>query len=1015
MKKNSKTFSGFTSIVLAFVFVMSLCTVCSANVGSPLIKETLKVFIADNFERGVTGNGEEALLDVQTGSLGAASGCTIVNDPVYGNVLKAERSLNDTNPDAVNYTIEFSVGSATSIATEFDFKLAENLHYSWCWAELCKSGAYGGNDNMSAWYSRADGYMYNKDLPVTGNNGIVLTDTDCVDKWYSIRVLYDLTTGRSDWYAANRGETLNYMGSYVNAQKIVPGRFSIRGLGVGSKVYIDNLKVYEYTEHELPALIEVAEKDLKLADTPELITCDSTATAVLSNALSNAKTVASNPAATKDELNAAANQLRIAYQDFMNGEQPILSESYKYFSLDTHAQNTSVTYGDGSTVNIEVDDTNDADKSIRGSYQTALNMTGNNNRVVIESYQKTPEAAEGIFCSEIMTIEFSFKQTEKSAYRELMSLWSNGASLANVVFWIQGDGEKIYFLDESESKSLTLLDSYNINQWYKVMLVLNFHTKEIAAYVDGERKLIDKTIPFYGSSFGGSYTRIQAYGPATGTNYLAGIELILDRARMLSAGLDEIKASVPADIADAPKALCSSIPIEGGINVTWTSNDFAIKSNMVSAGTAVGSGTLTSQITFRGRNYSGNYVIPVATSAYCVDSFTLKEGTNDCAISASLHKTSLSTSEIARMLVAYYDADDRLIGAETVVDTSAWMLPTGETATISKRAEIPQGGSVMAFIWDDSLRPYKKPLVVGKKKSNALENYSIACWGDSYTQGAGASCVAASYPSVLAEMTGAEVYNMGIGGETATTIAARQGGLDIELPGEFTLDAGAGSSVSFNADTFKASNGVTIMPRATTIAGWNPCTLNGIEGVLTAEVDTSQPNIRTLISATFTRTADGEALHVSNGETATLLTAGSQLQADINVVYIGLNGGWNAADTCNADDLVGITQNMVAHMEQPSKYIIVGLTAGGEDTIDALDTAMLSAFGDRFLNVREYLSSKDALDYTGITPTLEDWTCIQKGQVPASFMAADNAHLNDAGYRAFAKCVYDRLVMLYQN
>ncbi|MEE1045793.1 MAG: hypothetical protein U0M60_00050, partial [Clostridia bacterium] len=55
---------------------------------------------------------------------------------------------------------------------------------------------------------------------------------------------------------------------------------------------------------------------------------------------------------------------------------------------------------------------------------------------------------------------------------------------------------------------------------------------------------------------------------------------------------------------------------------------------------------------------------------------------------------------------------------------------------------------------------------------------TIACWGDSLTYGQGATDEASginSYPGILSSLTGENIYNLGIGGETAMTIAARQG------------------------------------------------------------------------------------------------------------------------------------------------------------------------------------------------------------------------------------------------
>ncbi|UKI37282.1 MAG: hypothetical protein L6V93_03600 [Clostridiales bacterium] len=68
---------------------------------------------------------------------------------------------------------------------------------------------------------------------------------------------------------------------------------------------------------------------------------------------------------------------------------------------------------------------------------------------------------------------------------------------------------------------------------------------------------------------------------------------------------------------------------------------------------------------------------------------------------------------------------------------------------------------------------------------------SVACWGDSITYGQGSGDVNKySYPAVLKDLSGLNVINMGVGGETNTTIAARQGGYSIKLDEDFCYTAG---------------------------------------------------------------------------------------------------------------------------------------------------------------------------------------------------------------------------------
>lgn len=62
---------------------------------------------------------------------------------------------------------------------------------------------------------------------------------------------------------------------------------------------------------------------------------------------------------------------------------------------------------------------------------------------------------------------------------------------------------------------------------------------------------------------------------------------------------------------------------------------------------------------------------------------------------------------------------------------------------------------------------------------------TIACWGDSLTYGQGATNEASgvnAYPGVLAsKIPDAAVYNLGIGGETALSIAGVEGTLECNV------------------------------------------------------------------------------------------------------------------------------------------------------------------------------------------------------------------------------------------
>lgn len=305
-----------------------------------------------------------------------------------------------------------------------------------------------------------------------------------------------------------------------------------------------------------------------------------------------------------------------------------------------------------------------------------------------------------------------------------------------------------------------------------------------------------------------------------------------------------------------------------------------------------------------------------------------------------------------------------------------------------------------------------------KREITVTAPLTIACWGDSLTAGDGA--VKSPYPTVLAQLTGADVYNLGIGGETALTIAARQGAYDIAFTDDFTIpESGSVELPLANIDggTYLSTPaGGQVFPRQTT-AKWNPCYINGVEGSLKIDVDTSGFP-RVLKSVKFTRNEAGEAVNVKKGDL--LKTSASYVDADINIIYIGCNGVWsedNSGPKNNkeqADKLINMIYKMLEHVDNNDKYVVVGFTWGTKDEWSAVDEEMASAFGEHYINVKPYLSSEEALKAKGLTVTEKDKEDIEAGRVPCSLRKSetDLIHLNDYGYTALAEKIYEKLQSL---
>ena len=241
------------------------------------------------------------------------------------------------------------------------------------------------------------------------------------------------------------------------------------------------------------------------------------------------------------------------------------------------------------------------------------------------------------------------------------------------------------------------------------------------------------------------------------------------------------------------------------------------------------------------------------------------------------------------------------------------------------------------------------------------------------------------------------------------SIAARMGAYDIVTAEDIIIPSR--NPVAFGI----TSTGGAITPCNTRLGGWNPCTLGGISGRITADVDW-EASPRKLNFVTFTRDEAGERTVIPKG--TRLITASQKASSDWNVIFAGTNGGWSE-DNLTASDhlyngdeatLVKLIEDMVNHTPYQEKCVVIGITAGADRWVTA--NRMLSEkFGDRFIDAKSYFSSEQSLADAGIIPTDEDIKAISEKKVPPSLLD-DTLHFNDAGYKLLAKLVYDKLIEL---
>lgn len=322
-----------------------------------------------------------------------------------------------------------------------------------------------------------------------------------------------------------------------------------------------------------------------------------------------------------------------------------------------------------------------------------------------------------------------------------------------------------------------------------------------------------------------------------------------------------------------------------------------------------------------------------------------------------------------------------------------------------------------------------------EKDLQTVQDYipGIVCWGDNITAGNSGYL---NYPYVLqtyintylcdiydfaSTIENAEEYsrlkwedytfkipvvNMGAGQESSYTVLGRCGAVPYIVAEDFLIPAGK-DSVPIK---IMSMSGKDVTPLTGGSAGINNVHINGVEGMLS--IDSESYNYNGSFYYYFTRTEPGSEEWVTAG--SVIETAASQMYRDyIHIVFIGTYGEYKTAD-----DLVQQVKTLLSRQTQNSDRFIVigpysvsGWTASSYQ-LDAIDTAMLQAFGNRYVNVRKYLLGDGYRD-AGMTPTYEDSFSISGNAVPPSFLVSSNSvELNSTAHKLLGKLIYSRMESL---
>ena len=258
----------------------------------------------------------------------------------------------------------------------------------------------------------------------------------------------------------------------------------------------------------------------------------------------------------------------------------------------------------------------------------------------------------------------------------------------------------------------------------------------------------------------------------------------------------------------------------------------------------------------------------------------------------------------------------------------------------------------------------------------------IDFWGDSLTQGYGGDGV--TFPNACATIMGATYRNLGHGGETANTIAARQGGNAWIMP--------AGNV-----------NGDYTLAQMNDIFGGKVAPLRQIVDDASAKTIYVNGKTCTLSRKSQTSPASDDVIYTVSGYTGSALTVptpcrfiGGDYEPKVTVIFVGTNGQ-TVGDVTDVNARIAIIDSMIAHLKNKN-YIVMGLSNGNDATRNDDDKAMLAHYGNNFFPTRRQLVD-NGLTLLNITPTEADIAYISSGTVPES-LRIDATHLNANGYNA---------------
>jgi hypothetical protein len=349
---------------------------------------------------------------------------------------------------------------------------------------------------------------------------------------------------------------------------------------------------------------------------------------------------------------------------------------------------------------------------------------------------------------------------------------------------------------------------------------------------------------------------------------------------------------------------------------------------------------------------------------------------------------------------------------------------------------------------------------------------TIVCWGDSMTEGIGASYAVLelgdgetmdisywTYPDALEYFTGISVFNFGTSGENSEEIAIRAGGIKLYTDRDVVVGYHHSADVKVlnedGVEEYVQNYGgygnfydndygvVYIENQMYTLNGasfdddeqaYNIVDLSLMRYDDSGSYDSAEYSYGQKITAQEAMEQYGVDYYEEfwfDGDMCVVIPAGTLVtpraaqdhSGDILIIEIGSNGGWHN----DYAELVAQIDSIIERYNNPY-YIIVGDTDDPGDSADAnqglldengdkigrndtyWEAVLRQAYGEHFLNTREYMITNGLRD-TGLLTTKRDLRYFQSGMISKK-LRSDWTHFNSYGYYSKAKAIYLKGVAL---